>query len=457
MLGPALEDMAVKAGGVFRLVKVNSDNERPVSAALEITALPTVFGVRDGKIVHMFQGMPKSEDMMKNFMMGLFGAAPFSPPVTAEESEKYEELTAKLIKTASAASFSFSAREKLFDRITSHLDALVEDDSVADVEDSATLVRTLINNIIRNPYEQKYRRVNLSNSVISSKIGEHKKCLAILKSVGFSLSKSDDGSKKEMVLHNGKKVINVAPLIVARDCIDKWIQANRKAMAAAARRHQDEIDRKRLQAEAEAAALEAGDAEEEVEEEEAVDPTACNLKLRLDGKKKVHEVVLHQDDPLRSILDSLSIDSDGDEVQITCVAKRLVVKSSDEEAMAKSLGEHGLMPSAAIVVSTSSSRASAESSSSSLKERAAAKKKKTGSHTMQSIGIYAKDDNNKAELIDGGGGVWYEHDVSEDEEEGNEGGEGEAEGASDAGENADEGEAGAGEEGEAEEEASSEE
>ena len=47
--------MAVKAGGVFRLVKVNSDNERPVSAALEVTALPTVFGVRDGKIQHMFQ------------------------------------------------------------------------------------------------------------------------------------------------------------------------------------------------------------------------------------------------------------------------------------------------------------------------------------------------------------------------------------------------------------------
>ena len=34
---------------------------------------------------------------------------------------------------------------------------------------------------------------------------------------------------------------------------------------------------------------------------------------------------------------------------------------------------------------------------------------------MQSIGVYAKDDNNKAELIDGGGGVWYEHDVSDDE------------------------------------------
>ena len=434
MLGPILEEMAVKSGGMFRLVKVNSDNERPVSAALEITALPTVFGVRDGKIVHMFQGMPRSEEMMKNFMMGLFGAAPFSPPVTADEKAKYEELTSKLIKTAGAASFSFSAREKLHDKITSFLDALVEDDSVADVEDSATLVRTLISNIVKNPYEQKYRKINLSNKKIASKIGAHKKCLAILKNVGFSSSKS--GDDKELVLHPGKKAINVAPLVVARDCIDKWIQLNRKAMAAAARKRQDEIDRARIQAEAEAAALEGGDADEEAEEEEPVDPTACNLKLRLDGKKKVHEVVLHQDDPLSSILDALSIDSsnEDEEVQITCVAKRLKVKSSDKEAMAKSLGDHGLMPSAAIVVSTSSSRAAAAEASSSLKERAAAKKsRKTGSHTMQSIGIYAKDDNNKAELIDGGGGVWYEHDVSDDEEEAKkEGEEGDAESTTEA-------------------------
>ena len=43
--------------------------------------------------------------------------------------------------------------------------------------------------------------------------------------------------------------------------------------------------------------------------------------------------------------------------------------------------------------------------------------KKKGEHTMHSIGVYAKDDNAKGELIDGGGGVWYEHDVSDDEKE----------------------------------------
>ena len=35
---------------------------------------------------------------------------------------------------------------------------------------------------------------------------------------------------------------------------------------------------------------------------------------------------------------------------------------------------------------------------------------------MASVGIYSKDDNAKGELIDGGGGVWYEHDVTSDDE-----------------------------------------
>uniref|UniRef100_A0A7S4ARI3 Thioredoxin domain-containing protein n=1 Tax=Pseudo-nitzschia australis TaxID=44445 RepID=A0A7S4ARI3_9STRA len=404
VLGPALEDMAIKSGGMFRLVKVNSDNERPVSQALEVTALPTVFGIKDGKIVHMFQGMPKSEDMMRNFMMGLFGAAPFSPPVTTDEKEKYEEMTKNLIKVASAASFSFEARERLTDRIGTKMDELVKDDSVTDVEDAARLIRTFLNNVVNNPYEQKYRKINLENKVVASKIGGNRSCLAVLKSVGYTKSGT------AMVLKKNQKVINVAPLVVARDTIDKWIQRNQKEMAAAARKRQDELDRANLDLE------EVVDDEEESEEVEEIDPTLCRLKLRLDGKNKIHDAVLHQDDPLTKVLDELDVTLEEDEVQITCVAKRLVVKSSDKEAMKKTLGEHGLTPAANIVVKVGGS---SKADTSSMKGRVADKKiRKTGSHTMQSIGIYAKDDNNKAELIDGGGGTWYEHDISDDEEEG---------------------------------------
>ena len=73
------------------------------------------------------------------------------------------------------------------------------------------------------------------------------------------------------------------------------------------------------------------------------------------------------------------------------------------------------MPSASIVLRVGSRESAPETS---LKDRAAEKQaRKKGSHTMQSIGVYAKDDNNKGELIDGGGGVWYEQDVTDDEAE----------------------------------------
>lgn len=311
-------------------------------------------------------------------------------------------MTSKLIKTASAASFSFSARERLTDRIVTKMDEIVKDDSVADVEDSARLIRTFLNNIVKDPYEAKYRRINLENKVVASKIGGNTSCLAVLRSVGFTKSGS------EMSFRADQKVVNIAPLVVARDTIDKWIQRNRKEMAAAARKRQDEMDRVNL-------VFEEEDDEEDSEEVEEIDPNACTLKLRLDGKNKIHDAILHKDDPLTKILDELHVNMEEDEIQITCVAKRLVVKSSDKEAMAKTLGEHGLMPAANIVIKVGTS---SKADTSSIKERAAGKKtRKKGSHTMQSIGVYSSEDGNKAELIDGGGGVLYEQDVSDDEDE----------------------------------------
>ena len=412
VLGPVLEDMAVKSGGMFRLVKINSDNERPVSAALGITALPTVFGFRDGKILHMFKGMPSSEDAMKNFMMGLLmPGAKFTPPVTESEQKSYDEMTAKLVKMAGAACFPFSARERLQERISKNLDKLVQETGDASrAEESAMIVRALLSNIIKNPYEQKYRSANLTNPKIAAKLSSFPAALTMMKSVGFTTSV--DGNS--MTLAKGKKIVNVAPLMVARDEIDKWIDQSRYEIAKAARKRKDEEDRARLEAEGHFDKVE----EEEAEvEEKVVDLDSCQLKVRMEGKKKVHEMSFSADDPVKSILDQLpSKPSDGEEVQITCVAKRLVLKSSEEGSFKKTFRELGLSPSAAVVVSVGGPKTK-EVSTTKLAEKAALKKRKKGSHTMQSVGIYSKDDNAKAELIDGGGGVWYEHDVSDDEEE----------------------------------------
>lgn len=49
-LGPMLEDAAMRAGGLFRLAKVNSDKERSVVECLQISGLPTVYAVVKGKL-----------------------------------------------------------------------------------------------------------------------------------------------------------------------------------------------------------------------------------------------------------------------------------------------------------------------------------------------------------------------------------------------------------------------
>jgi thioredoxin len=408
-LTPILEEMAVKAGGAFRLIKINSDTEKAISSALQVTALPTVFAVNNGKILNMFQGMPRSQEAMKNFMMGLLvPGTPFNPLVTAQEQETYNELSTKLVKTAGAACFPFSARERLQDRMMARLDDLAKDAGVLKAEEAAQTIRSLLINVIQNPYEAKYRTVNLSNKVLANKVAQFPAAVAILKTCGFVPGKADSAL---LALGKGKKLVNVAPLSVARDCIDKWVDTTRYEVAKAARRRKDEEDRQKLQ-------LVDVDDESEEEEEEEVDPNACTLSLRMDGKKKVHSIELQAGDPLSAVLDQLPVPiPEGREVQITCVAKRLVVKSSDTSKMSKSLLELGLAPAAAIVVKVGT-REKKEASSGRLSERAAAqKKKKTGSHSYHSIGVYAKDDNNKGELVDGGGGTCYEQDVSDDEEE----------------------------------------
>ncbi|GKY92503.1 hypothetical protein MPSEU_000220700 [Mayamaea pseudoterrestris] len=416
VLGPALEEMAVKSGGAFRLVKVNSDNERPVSGALDVTALPTVFGVKNGRIVNMFQGMPKSQEAMQSFMMGLMvNESHFSPPLTEEQKQQYADLTSKLVKMAGSACFSFSAREGLQDRVTAQLDKLAEqtgDFSIA--EESAQVLKSLLLNVIRDPYAPKFRVVKLDNKVIAAKIKQYPACLAFLKNVGFSAT-----SESELVLHKNKPVINVAPLIVARDTIDKWLDASRYEVAKAARKRKDEIDRVRVQKELETAR--ANEPEEEASGEVLVDPDACTIKARIEGKKKIHALDLRADDSLTKVLSKLPVSiPDGEEVKITCAAKRLVVSASDGATMKQSLRQLGLHPAASIVVAIGSERSAPSTSKKSTKSKIAdraAKKKKKGSHTMHSIGVYAKDDNAKGELIDGGGGVMYEHDVSDDEEE----------------------------------------
>jgi len=414
-LTPALEQICINAGGMLRLVKINTDQQRQISGALEVKSLPTVFGIRDGQILNSFQGLPRDEKMVRDFLMGtMVPGQSYNPPVSSEDKERYDDLSGKLLKLAAGASFSFSARERLENHVTKLLDELVAtiggETGMAVADDSARVLRSLMSNIIVNPFEEKFRKVKLDNKVIAAKIAQHPPCMAILKSVGFA----PDG-EATMVVGKGKRVVNVAPFVVGRGCIDKWIDRNRYQIAAAGRKRRDEINRARLAAEAEEAAKNQVDESEEEESEEEEDSNVCVIKLRLEGKKKVQDIEMDADDTLSALLDQLPFPvEDGETVQFTCVAKRLIVKSTDTAKMSKTLSQLRLMPTASVVVKIGEGKA--DITKGSLAERAASKKKTTGSHSMHSIGLYAKDDGNKAETFESGG-VLYDHVLTDDEEE----------------------------------------
>ena len=174
-LTPVLEQICINAGGMLRLVKINTDQQRQISSAFEVKALPTVYGIRDGKILNSFQGLPRDEAFIRNFLMGLMvPGQTFNPPVSAEDKTRYEDLSSKLLKLAAASSFSFSARERLQNKIAKDLEELVEmiggETGMAMAEDSAKVLRSLMSNVIRNPFEEKFRKVKLNNKVIASKV-----------------------------------------------------------------------------------------------------------------------------------------------------------------------------------------------------------------------------------------------------------------------------------------------
>ena len=66
--------MAIRAGGMFRLIKLNTDEEPSISQALGVKSLPAVFDIRNGKVINLFMGMSNDDKMIQSFMMGLLGA-----------------------------------------------------------------------------------------------------------------------------------------------------------------------------------------------------------------------------------------------------------------------------------------------------------------------------------------------------------------------------------------------
>ena len=87
VLGPLLERLAIEAGGLFRLAKVDVDQNPNLALRFGVRGIPSVKGFRNGQVAAEFVGA-QPEPMVRRFVQGL------SPSEPDQELEKARSLLA---------------------------------------------------------------------------------------------------------------------------------------------------------------------------------------------------------------------------------------------------------------------------------------------------------------------------------------------------------------------------
>src|SRR5689334_15994519 len=93
-LGPALEALAAEKDGAFLLAKVNTDENPDLAQAFQISGIPAVFAIRDGKLVNRFEGL-LPEDQLRQFIDGLAPSAEENALARATELEGRDPTAAR--------------------------------------------------------------------------------------------------------------------------------------------------------------------------------------------------------------------------------------------------------------------------------------------------------------------------------------------------------------------------
>ncbi|MCW8916423.1 MAG: thioredoxin [Magnetovibrio sp.] len=90
-LGPLLEKLVKRAGGLVKMVKINIDENQGLAGQLRVQSVPTVFAFKEGKPVDAFAGaLPESQ--IQTFLDKLIGDA--KPPLDLAMEQAHEALKA---------------------------------------------------------------------------------------------------------------------------------------------------------------------------------------------------------------------------------------------------------------------------------------------------------------------------------------------------------------------------
>mmetsp|Transcript_31174 Transcript_31174/g.52609 ORF Transcript_31174/g.52609 Transcript_31174/m.52609 type:complete len:877 (+) Transcript_31174:43-2673(+) len=194
-LGPILEQAAVKAGGMFRLAKVNSDEERSISSALGVSGLPTVFTVSNGKFADRFVGM-LPQDQLQTFVVRAISG--YGERVQGKDiSEKeLEETTQKMTIMAGMASISFKKKEKLYQLVQGamELDGAYAEGSNFALSQGVKTALLYIDNLRRDIRNAKFRKINTSSKAYAEKVYPSEAAMALLDIAGFKMIKPSSTS-----------------------------------------------------------------------------------------------------------------------------------------------------------------------------------------------------------------------------------------------------------------------
>lgn len=88
-LGPLLEKLVKRAGGLVKMVKINVDENQALAQQLRVQSVPTVFAFKGGQPVDAFAGA-QPEKQLQSFIDRLVGDA--KPPIEQAMEQAHEQL-----------------------------------------------------------------------------------------------------------------------------------------------------------------------------------------------------------------------------------------------------------------------------------------------------------------------------------------------------------------------------
>eukprot|EP00903_Cladosiphon_okamuranus_P011557 g10877.t2 len=369
-LTPALEEAAMRSGGMFRVAKVDAEKQKGIAEVLGIFAFPSVFGMKDGIILDNFVGgLPQDE--MQSFMMGVVMGMP--PPKDKELREhqkgqaELRGISRKLAHVAGLAVLGSRKKESLCIKVdkalAKTLKAPVDDDddddgggsdtpvheeggaqepsAIAAAKKAARTVIAVLMSAYKFPEEPKYRSLSTSSKVYQDVLAPHPPMLEVLRLAGF---RHKDGDETHLTLLHR----NMAVLASVQDRVEAWNKGVK--MPQLEDDSEDEYDSE-----------DEEDEEERERAEQARARLASMAKLEItrpassDGKGK--ETVMRMSMEATSTLGDLfrnlqENEGFGQDLVLTTAFPKRELAASDQGCHSSTLLSLGLAPSARLTATT---------------------------------------------------------------------------------------------------------